>query len=48
MALVVLAYKQLHPLLIVYRDLKPENVVLDKNGYVVLVEFGLAKEIDEG
>ena len=34
--------------MIAYRDLKPENLVLDKKGYSILVDFGLAKEIDEG
>mmetsp|Transcript_27351 Transcript_27351/g.35274 ORF Transcript_27351/g.35274 Transcript_27351/m.35274 type:complete len:200 (-) Transcript_27351:4-603(-) len=34
--------------MIAYRDLKPENIVLNKRGYGVLVDFGLAKEIDEG
>mmetsp|Transcript_18491 Transcript_18491/g.40011 ORF Transcript_18491/g.40011 Transcript_18491/m.40011 type:complete len:769 (-) Transcript_18491:75-2381(-) len=47
-ASVVLAFEQLHPLMIAYRDLKPENIVLTKKGYGVLVDFGLAKEVDEG
>mmetsp|Transcript_7714 Transcript_7714/g.11571 ORF Transcript_7714/g.11571 Transcript_7714/m.11571 type:complete len:731 (-) Transcript_7714:119-2311(-) len=47
-ATVVRAYEQLHTFMIAYRDLKPENIVLNKNGYGVVVDFGLAKEIDEG
>lgn len=47
-ASVLLAFEEMHNLLIAYRDLKPENLVLDKNGFGILVDFGLAKEIDDG
>ncbi|KAL7452380.1 hypothetical protein ACHAWC_004103 [Mediolabrus comicus] len=47
-ASVILAFERLHSELIAYRDLKPENMVLDKDGYSVLVDFGLAKQIEEG
>lgn len=40
----VLAISYLHELNILYRDLKPSNVMIDSEGHIGVVDFGLSKQ----
>lgn len=45
MACVILAFEYMHNKRIIYRDLKPENLLLDADGYIKVVDFGFAKRV---
>ena len=45
---ILLGLEVLHQNDIVYRDLKPENVLIGKDGYAKITDFGLSKENIQG
>jgi len=42
---VIEAFAHIHGHSIAYRDLKPENLLLDSKGYVKVIDFGFAKKV---
>ena len=45
-AQVSLMFEYMHSKNIVYRDLKPENLLIDGKGYLKLTDFGFAKIVE--
>ena len=46
-ASIMLAVQYLHERKIVYRDIKPENIMVVTNGFIKLIDFGTAKSIKD-
>ena len=44
---IILAIEHLHSLNIVYRDHKPENLMIDEQGYLKLIDFGTSKLLQQ-
>ena len=44
---VVLAFEYMHSSGYIYRDLKPENLLLDRDGYLKMTDFGFAKKVGD-
>ncbi len=42
----ILAIEAIHNLDCIHRDIKPDNILIDKNGHIKLSDFGLAKIAD--
>lgn len=47
-ACIVSVFEHIHSKSIIYRDLKTENLLLDRQGFLKVADFGFAKKLDSG
>ena len=41
------ALEHMHGRSVIYRDLKPENLLIDEHGYIKIIDFGFAKQTQD-
>lgn len=44
---ITLALEYMHSKNVIYRDLKPENLLIDKDGHIKITDFGFAKVVED-
>eukprot|EP01083_Nonionella_stella_P046956 125728_1 len=45
---IILAIQHMHERKVVYRDLKPDNVMIDQDGHARIIDMGLAEHVENG
>lgn len=41
----ILAIEEMHKIHYIHRDIKPDNILIAKDGHLKLTDFGLSKEV---
>lgn len=44
----VLAVEQIHTMNFIHRDIKPDNILIDREGHLKISDFGLSKYLEKG
>jgi len=44
---ILIALSTVHRRNVLYRDLKPENLMIDREGHIKLIDFGFAKHLEK-